>query len=718
MRRLLVCALAFIATPLAAQVPADTAKPDSAKVILPDLTVTVTRSTETVSKVPAAVGVVGKREIQGAQSTLGLDEALNNIPGVYVANRYNYSVDQRLTIRGFGARSNFGIRGVKIVLDGIPQTLPDGQGQLTNVDFANLRSIEVLRGSSSSLYGNASGGVVSLQSETAGPGPFSQSVRAEGGSFGLFKIQSRTTTRQGPMSAVLSVSRTQVDGFRQNSETEFTQVNLGADYLLGGATTLGMRLGYTDAPKAQNPGALTLAEVEANPDSAAAANIIKKADKEVSQGQLGFTLKHYNSRGELNATIFGVTRDLENPLATPPRGGAPADQGIWQSLDRKAGGMRLSADQALTANHRFRVTTGIDLQRMRDNRTTFLTIAGAKDSVTVEQKETITEVGPFAQFHLAATPDLLFTAGGRYDAVKFKVDDEHLSDGTDNSGDRTMSALSGNIGVTYVKEPAFSPYANVSTSFETPTTTELANQPNSTGGFNQDLDPSRATNYEIGARGAVGRFSYSVAGYLGRIRDAIVQYQEVSGRAYFTNAGRIKNDGIELGLNARVLDQLALFGNYTYSNFRYDRYRVERNNAGTIVIDNFDGKQVPGVPKAFIRLGLRAGPVRGFSLDVDHTMASSVMANDANTQYTSGFTDDDGVLKGLGTGVTNARISWDGMAGGAWIKPFIGVNNIGDREYVGSLTLNATFGRVYEPAPGRNWYIGGEIGWAARPRQQ
>ncbi len=714
MRLSLLFAFAITAAPLAAQVPIgrDSVRADSVKV-LPDLIVTVTRSPEKVVKVPAAVGIVDRRDIQGANATLGLDESLNNIPGVYVANRYNYSVDQRLTIRGFGARSNFGIRGVKVVLDGIPQTLPDGQGQLSNVDFGNLRSIEVLRGASSSLYGNAAGGVVSLESERAAAGPFSQSVRAEGGSFGLFKIQSRTTARQGAASGVLSVSRTQVDGFRQNSATEFTQANLGGDYVFG-SNSVGVRLGYTDAPKADNPGALTPAEVAANPDSAAAANIIKKAGKDVSQGQVGVTLKHYNSRGELNATVFGVTRSLENPLAAPPRGGAPANQGIWQSLDRKAYGLRLSADQALDGNARFRVTTGVDLQRMRDDRTTYLTILGVRDSTTVDQRETVTEVGPFAQFHYAATPDLLFSAGGRFDAVTFDVADAHLSDGTDNSGNRTMSSVSGNIGVSYVKVPAFSPYANVSTNFETPTTTELANQPGSTGGFNRDLDPSRAVNYELGARGVVGRLSYSVAGYLGRVRDAIVQYQEVGGRAYFTNAGRLKNDGIELGVNAQVLDRLQLFTNYTYSNFRYDRYRIERNNAGTIVVDNFDGKQLPGVPKAFVRFGVRAGPVDGVSLDVDHTMSSSVFANDANTQYVNGWGEGgEGVINGIGLGVTNARISWQGRAGGAWLKPFIGVNNLWDRTYVGSLTLNATFNRVFEPAPGRNWFIGGEIGWSA-----
>mgnify|MGYP000630878743 CR=1 FL=1 len=224
----------LLALPLAAQVPTqrDSTARDSARV-LPELTVTVTRAQERVSRVPAAVSVVDQRDVKGAQSTLGLDESLNNLPGVYVANRYNFNLDQRLVIRGFGTRSNFGLRGIKVMLDGIPQTLPDGQSQLTNVDYANLGRVEVLRGASSSLYGNASGGVVSLTTEPAGPGPFAQSIRAQGGSFGLFRIQSRTTARRGPASGTLSISRTSADGSRQWSRSEFTQLNLGGDYLLG-----------------------------------------------------------------------------------------------------------------------------------------------------------------------------------------------------------------------------------------------------------------------------------------------------------------------------------------------------------------------------------------------------------------------------------------------------------------------------------------------------
>src|SRR5581483_5515376 len=166
------CAALLAAGPLGAQVP-DSARRDTTRVQrLPEITVTVTRTQEPLLRVPAAVGVVDSTDIRRAQPTLGLDEALNNLPGVYVANRYNFSLDQRLSIRGFGSRANFGTRGVKILLDGVPQTLPDGQSQLTNVEFADLGRIEVLRGSASSLYGNASGGVILLESQPADPNPF------------------------------------------------------------------------------------------------------------------------------------------------------------------------------------------------------------------------------------------------------------------------------------------------------------------------------------------------------------------------------------------------------------------------------------------------------------------------------------------------------------------------------------------------------------------
>ncbi len=236
MRAGICLALMCCATSLAAQQP-DSARADSAAKILPEITVTVTRASEPLNKIPAAVSVVPQEEIRRGQATLGLDESLSNLPGVYVTNRYNFSLDQRLSIRGFGSRSNFGLRGVKVLLDGIPQTLPDGQSQLSNLDLGDIGRVEVLRGSSSALYGNASGGVLSFTTEPPGPGPFSETVRGEGGSFGMMKLSSRTGGRSGSASGTLSVSHTEYDGFRQHSSSRFTQLNLGADYIFGSSTT-------------------------------------------------------------------------------------------------------------------------------------------------------------------------------------------------------------------------------------------------------------------------------------------------------------------------------------------------------------------------------------------------------------------------------------------------------------------------------------------------
>jgi iron complex outermembrane recepter protein len=208
---------------------ADTLGPDSTRVgQLPEIT--VTRAPEPLQRVPYAVGVLDRNAIQRGQQTVGIDEALNNVPGVVVSNRYNFSLDQRISIRGFGSRSNFGVRGLKILLDGVPQTLPDGQSQLTNVDFANIDRAEVLRGASSSLYGNASGGVISLRTERAAPGSFAQRIRVNGGEGqraedGFYKWQSWTSGRSGNASGTLSLSQFKADGFRQHSAAEFRQLN-------------------------------------------------------------------------------------------------------------------------------------------------------------------------------------------------------------------------------------------------------------------------------------------------------------------------------------------------------------------------------------------------------------------------------------------------------------------------------------------------------------
>jgi iron complex outermembrane recepter protein len=701
-------AFSLVFTSLAvAQQPerADTLKPDSTRVRqLPEIT--VTRAPETLQRVPYAVAVLDSNAFQRGQQTVGIDEALNNLPGVVVSNRYNFSLDQRISIRGFGSRSNFGVRGLKILLDGVPQTLPDGQSQLTNVDFANIDRAEVLRGASSSLYGNASGGVISLRTERAAPGSFAQRIRVNGGSGkrdndDFYKWQSWTSARSGNASGTLSVSQFKPGGFRQHSAAEFRQLNGGLDYALSGSTIGTLRLSLADDPEAQNPGALTQTEYQINPDSAAASNILRGADKDAQQYQLAMGLRNVDASGnEYEATVFGLLRYLANPLAAPPPTNVTPTSGTYVDIDRAVGGLRGSMSRGLgSAESSPRLTAGFDVQRMRDDRRNLRSEAGAPTSeVFLDQQEKVTELGPFAQLQWSPQREFLVSVGARYDWVRFDLADRFLADG-DDSGDKTMAAASGNVGLSWSVNDKFVPYLNVSTSFETPTTTELVNKPDGTGGLNPDLGPQRAVNYEIGARGQPDpRITYSVALFLGRISDAIVQQAEIGGRAFFQNAGKTHNDGAEVGLSVTPVPGLTLSGAYTYAHYRFTDYVLAD---GTVL----NGNRLPGVPEHFWRLGLRTSLPFDFYLDADHTLSSSIVADDANTIWVDAW----------GAGVTNARFGWNGRAGQIQIAPFLGVNNLWDRRYVGSVTLNGAFGRVLEPSPRRVIYLGTEIGYAAAP---
>src|SRR5918995_896481 len=698
-----VCGLfsAAAAVTAGAQEPVrpDTTSRDTTQVRqLPELNVTVTRTPEPIERVPFAVGVLDRDDFARGQATVGIDEALSNLPGVVVANRYNFSLDQRISIRGFGSRSNFGVRGLKILLDGVPQTLPDGQSQLTNIDFATIDRAEVLRGASSSLYGNASGGVISFQTQQAAPGPFAQSVRVQGGSGerdgdDFYKWQTWTSGRSGSVSGTLSLSQFKADGFRQHSAAEFRQLNTGLDYAISGSTLARFRLSLADNPEAQNPGALTEAEYFANPDAAAPNNIVRNADKDAQQHQLALGLRHFDAAGnEYEATIFGLIRDLANPLAAPPDINPGPTAGTYVAIDRAVGGVRLSASRRLGgAETSPRLNAGADVQFMRDDRQNFVHNAGVPTAdVFLNQLEKITELGPFAQVQWSPNERLLISTGLRYDWVRFDLDDRYTGDGFDDRGARTMSALSGNIGASWTFDTRFIPYVNLSTAFETPTTTELVNQPDGSGGFNPELGPQRAVNYEVGARGQPARgVSYSVAMFLGRVTDAIVQQLEVGGRAFFRNAGKTHNDGAEVGLTVSPVSALTLSAAYTYARYRFSG-------------DSLDGNRLPGVPEHFWRLGVRTVLPAGFYTDADHTISTSVAADDANAI----------IVPAWGAGVTNLRLGWNGNSGSMRVAPFLGLNNLWDRRYIGSVTLNGGGGRVIEPAPRRVIYLGTEIGYS------
>ena len=681
--------------PLSAQAPDTTRARDT----LPDLEVRVTRAAEERARLPMAVGVLGGTAVRRAQLTAGLDESLSRLPGVVVLNRYNYSLDQRVSLRGAGSRANFGLRGVKVLLDGVPQTLPDGQSQLSNLELGIIDRVEVLTGSAGALYGNASGGVLAFSTERPAD-PFGARLRVTGGSFGTLKWSSVAGAARGRASALAAISRLTTDGFRQHGRAEALQASGKLDVTLGERSSLGLTVAFADAPHAQNPGALNQAEYLARRDSAVGTNILRGADKDVSQQQAAVRYRWLDGTGaEIEATLFGLRRDLTNPLATPPPAPAPLSAGTYNTIDRLAGGARLAGTLPLSrGTGPVRATVGVDLQKMRDNRRNERSDGGAPTGIVLaDQRETVSEVGPFAQVQWAPSARLLLLGAARWDRLAFRLSDRFLSDGVDNSGQRIMEAASASAGVSVRLAPGTMVFANTATSFESPTTTELVNQAGGTGGFNTALGPQRSHSVELGTRGEIGTgWHYSLSVFSTGIRDAIIQAREQDGRAFFQNAGRVRNRGLEAGLGAQPAPWLRLQGAYTLADYEFTEYRIP-NGA---VTDTLDGKRLAGVPKHFFRATatITAGAL---VLEADQMTAGEMYGDDRNTLKVDGW----------GAGVTSLRVSASLTRGTMRLEPFGAVNNLFDRRYVGSVNINGFGGRVLEPAPGRNAYLGLEISW-------
>lgn len=679
------------------------ARADSARRVAA-VRVTITRTDAQADLAPWAVGVVTAEQLRGGRATLGVDEALSSVPGVVVSNRYNYSVDQRLSIRGAGSRANFGMRGVKVLLDGVPQSLPDGQSQLTNIDLGDISRVEVLRGSASSLYGNGSGGVIAFTTDLAASDPFATTLRTTAGSFGMRKWQSRTSGRTGNMVGSLSFSRTTVDGARQYSNADLRQLMAATDWSLANGVTLALRAALAETPEALNPGALTVAEYAKNRDSAAAINVARGASRAISQNQFSVRASHDDAVGRSwAATAYVVRRFVDNPLATTPSGASVATVGTYSTINRWVTGVRFDASQQLGAGTMApRLAVGLDAQQSTDIRRNSRATGGhprvATDTLLLFQDEIVTAVGPFAQLTWEPIQSLHLDVGARWDQLRFEARDHFLGDKVDNSGARSMTAATGHLGVSWSLAARFSPYANWSSAFETPTTTELNARPDGAGGFNPDLGPQRVRTVEVGARGRAGPASYTLSVFESYADDAIIQYLATDGRSFFRNAGRTRHRGVELGVQWQIASWLTANGGWTEADYRFVRYIVPRG----ALADTLDGKYEAGVPARVVRVGVDAR-VAGATVSVDNTWSDAQFADDKNTQR----------VDGTGPGILNMRVSGTGGRGAVRWSPFVGVNNATNRAYVGAVTINGASGRVLEPAPLRNYYLGVELGWRA-----
>ena len=698
--RLRPLAVAAVLTVFAAGAPAlhaqqtDTATTDNVPLYhLEGITVTVSRSREDINRLPYAVSLVSAPQIHGLDPAISLQESLAEIPGVLVDDRYNFALGNRISIRGFGARSQFGVRGVRIIQDGIPLTLPDGQAQLNNVDLAAAGRIEVIRGPAASLYGNASAGVISIRTAAPPDAPFRPSLRIVGGGLGNGRAYRKLDATAGGHAASLGyvahLSHFDTDGFRQHSEAQNTLLNTRLTFDLDDGSQLAAVINFVNAPQAENPSSLNDSLAAANPDTVR--DIVLPASEcpadpafggcqnlgeESHQLQAALTYeRRLATEHQASLMVYGLTRELDNRIPF-----------TLIELRRVGGGLRAEYRFAPTAQRLHRLVAGFDLDAQADDRLESARDGTGAGPVSLDQDESVTSLGAFANLAFVLIRDLEANISLRYDRTRFEADDHLVGAGDpDDSGTRSMDQWSPMLGLSWTRSAALNIYANAGRTFQTPTTTELTD---TLGGFNADLQPERATHVEMGVKGTVEqRLSYGLALFHAEIEDQLIGF-EAAGlqRIFFRNAGSSDHDGIEASLSALLARGITATAAYTLSHFEFADFSSAEGD--------FAGNRVPGVPPHHFHGRLAWRHATGFSGSVRVTAVDGYYVNNANSERNAGYT------------TIDLRAGWSGRLPGLQVELFSGLNNLLDRRYNSSVVVNAFGGQFFEPAPGRNSYLG------------
>lgn len=644
---------------------------------LDEIVVSATRIESSVRDAGRSISLVGKERIQKGTQQLGLDEALAGVPGLYMQNRYNFAQDLRISLRGFGARSSFGIRGVKVIVDGIPETLPDGQAGVDSIDIGSAQSIEVLRGPASSLYGNASGGVIAIKSELGDAPPFLEG-RVAAGEFGYQQYQFKSGGEIKSADYLFNVSHTRLDGYRDHAEARGSLVNTKLGIPLNDDDKLTFSLNLTDQPEAQDPGGINAVQAALDPSSARLQNVQFDAGESLSQQRLGIVYERDRPSGNLLLRNYYVMRDFANKL--PFTGGGAVD------LDRFFYGFGAQYSLGDYMPEKLGLTFGIDFDQQDDDRLRFDNNDGTLGNLVFDQNEQVKSVGIFAQGRYEFNDSWSLMAGLRFDELSYDVTDRFLADG-DDSGSLDFDEVSPSFAVNYRMESGVL-FASYSSSFETPTTTELAN-PDASGGFNPLLNPQTADNFEIGYKHSGERLYYEVTVFSINLEDELIPFELAAfpGRTFYANAGSSDRDGIEAALSWSSQNGFTFDASYTWSDFSFSDFVDDNGN-------DFTGNQLPGLPEHFGYLGLSYLSDGGFSGTLEAVYSGNLYANNANSAQVSSYT------------VTNLRFGYE-FDNDKWVfRPYVGINNLFDETYNSNIRINAFGSRYFEPAPPINFYAG------------
>jgi iron complex outermembrane recepter protein len=696
----LVCMALALTAPAYAQERASSSAVDT----LQPVVVLATRSARAGLDVPAATDVVEGEVIRDARLRINLSESLARVPGLVVLNRENYAQDLQISSRGFGSRASFGVRGVRLYVDGVPASFPDGQGQVSHFPLAQAERIEVLRGPFSALYGNSSGGVLALTTRLPREAP----------RFALSSAYGSNNTWRAGFSGMggnekaqfaLEAGRFSTDGARPHSAAQRDNVHLRVgldDTPLG---RLRISLNLLAMPDAQDPLGLTRAQFNADPDQAAPLalqfNTRKTTRQDTIGGDLRSALSLLGMPLTLTSTAWLGQRAVLQVQAIPVAAQlSPLSPGGVIDFDRRFGGVDLRASAELGS---VTASVGLALERMNEARRGYENFTGppaaprlgVQGALRRDESNEVDALDPYVQLEWRIAPDWSMHAGLRASTIEVRSTDRFIrgSNG-DDSGQARFSAVNPTVGLVFRPSAVWSVYAAYGRGFETPTLNELAYRPDGSAGLNTALRAARSDNLEVGVKFATADWRGALAVFSVRTEDEIVVRTNVGGRAAFGNVAQTRRDGVEATMQWQPPGRWSALLSAAWLDARFD---TDFRTCGpapcnTPTLPVMRGSALPGVPAAtaFAELRFRAAWA---DLAAEWRGQARLWVDDRNTDAAAGY----GVLA-LSAAHT---LRFAGRP-----RVFARVDNLFDRRYAGSVIVNEGNGRFFEPAAGRTWLMG------------
>ncbi len=671
---------------------------------LKDVVVSASRAEQKSFDAAAAVQSIDSDTIRGAGPQVNLSESLNRVPGLTILNRQNYAQDLQLSIRGFGARSAFGIRGIRLLVDGIPATTPDGQGQGSSVSLTSTDRMEVLRGPLAQLYGNSSGGVIQAFTRDAPDEP-EFGAQYYVGSFGMHRSDWQYAGKLGSgLGLVADYSTFDTAGFRANSSTERKQFNGKLRYEATDSTTVNVVINHFNMPLALDPLGLTAAQMAANREAAGTNAIARNVRKVVSQNQLGTSVNHrFDAQSSLTGRLYyGNRENLQYQVGVA---GTATALGGWVGLNRDYYGTGLQYNaQSKIGGMGVNWAAGLEFDRSQERRQGGAAALGQKTTTTRNEVNTADNSDLFAQGTLLVNERLSVVAGARHSTVRMNSGDEFLADGN-GSGSISYQATSPVLGATWHALDTLNLYANWGRGFESPTLAEMAYNGAGVPAFNTTLNAASSRHTEIGAKWtptAQSRVDFTV--YQIETTDEIVVASSTGGNSTFKNAPGTVRSGWELAGSALIAPGWKASLSASQIDASYAKTFTTISGAPPAATTVLAGNKIPGIPQSSLfaevlwssqQAGKRnSAVVLGTQVGLEFLQSGKLFANDTNTVAADGYT-------------TWAIKASHGFAvGKGSLSTYARVDNLTDEKYVGSVIVNQNNAQFFEPAPGRNWTVG------------